>query len=166
MLKFLPLIFLFCSNALAWDLSTCENVHWTSPREQSTWQQECQTYCSYYGANWCACTDSCTLTGNTVPPCVVNTCTAPAPLCEQTTQGTDNCGGICTLTGPACPPPCVPDGSCSAPIPACGVTTYGQDNCGIQCSKTGEACRYVYDTKSKRCRDTITGRFVKTSLCK
>jgi RHS repeat-associated protein len=74
------------------------------------------------------------------PPCTPTICNAPEPACDQTTYGTDNCGGPCSKTGPACPPPPCTPFICNAPDPACDQTTYGTDNCGGSCSKTGPAC--------------------------
>ena len=68
--------------------------------------------------------------------CQPTSCNAPEPGCNQTTQGTNNCGGSCSLTGPDC---CIVN-TCNAAAPACDQTTYGTDNCGGSCSETGGAC--------------------------
>lgn len=76
----------------------------------------------------------------TTPVCtpISGSCNAATPACGATTTGVDNCGAVCTKTGPAC---CVSDpNSCNAPVPACNTTTTGVDNCGIACNKVGAVC--------------------------
>lgn len=78
-----------------------------------------------------------------VPPCVVTSCNAAKPSCDGVSFGFDNCGGVCSLTGEACPPPCISNGSCNAQEPKCEEVTSGADNCGVPCIKQGAECPAV-----------------------
>lgn len=49
------------------------------------------------------CANNTPIAVNCTPPCTPTTCNAAEPACGQTTTGTNNCGGSCTKTGPACP---------------------------------------------------------------
>lgn len=90
------------------------------------------SFCNYLGA--CEPTGACVPAPG--PACASNgSCSASIPSCGTSVSGVDNCGNVCTVTGPICavPPPPTPPPATPPVVPSCAPsslcgTVYAREN--------------------------------------